>query len=98
MTLKHICENSDFTQELLARLSPVTELGHLRPPTCDTISRDVQRTRTASVEPVVATHLPERLISFQGKIQEDDFAKMAKMTYLQFLGHSYLPNGPISKI
>ncbi len=52
--------SGDFTQvqELLARLSPVTELGHLRPPACDTISRDVQRTRMASVELVVATVTP----------------------------------------
>ena len=47
--------SGDFTQELLARLSLVTELGHLRPPACDTISRDVRRTRTTSVESVVAT-------------------------------------------
>ncbi len=30
----------------------------LRPPACDVISRDVQRTQTASVEPVVATKVP----------------------------------------
>ena len=50
-------DSGDFTQDLLARLFPVTELGHLRPPAWDTVSRDVQRTRTASVEPVVATNL-----------------------------------------
>ncbi len=61
MTLKHkplfrrVIGSGDFTQELLARLSPVTELGHLRPPACDTTSHDVRRTRTASVESVVAT-------------------------------------------
>ena len=34
--------SGDFTQEVLAQLSPVTELGHLRPLACDTTSRDVQ--------------------------------------------------------
>ncbi len=58
---RRVIGSGDFTQELLARLSPVTELGHLRPLACDTTGRDVRRTRTASVESVVATQAPAKM-------------------------------------
>ena len=57
--------SGDFTQDPLARLSPVTELGHLRPPACHTAvcGLGLLTYTAASVEPVVAT--PYQRVGFQ---------------------------------